>query len=36
MLHAKFQGHRTFGSEIEDFKKIYHMWASRLSWSFDV
>ena len=36
MLHAKFQDHRTSGSEEEDFKGFYHVWAWRSSWSCDL
>ena len=35
MLHIKFQGHRHFGSE-EEFFNVYHIWAWRLYWSYDL
>ena len=28
MLHIKFQGHRSIGFGIEDFKRFQHMWAT--------
>ena len=36
MLHAMFQDHRTFSSGEEDFKRFYHLWAWRPSWSCDL
>ena len=36
MLHTKFQGHRSIGSEEEDFlKDFYHISAWRPCWSCD-
>ena len=36
MIHAKFQDHRTSGSGEEYFKGVYHIWAWRSSWSYDL
>ena len=36
MRHTKFQGHRPYGSGVEDFLKFYYIWAWRPSWSFDL
>ena len=35
MPHTKFQCHRPFGSEEEDFLRFYNIWAWRPSWSCD-
>ena len=35
MLHIRFQDHRHFGSE-EEFFNVYHIWAWRLYWSYDL
>ena len=36
MLRAKFQDHRTSGSEKKIFKSFYHIWAWWPSWSCDL
>ena len=38
MLHTNFQGHRPFVSREDDFffLGIYHLWAWRPSWSYDL
>ena len=36
MLHAKFEGHRPFGSRVEIFYRLNHMWAWWSSCSCDI
>ena len=36
MLHTKFQGHLSVGSEIEDFKGFYLIWVWWPYWSCDL
>ena len=35
MLHTKFRGNQSAGSEEEDFEGFYHIWAWLTSWSCD-
>ena len=35
MLHTKYRGHRPSGSGEKNNKVFYHIWAWRLSWSYD-